>query len=243
MASRSSQRRETRELYRRWVLANGIAEAAGLGTTIVLGTMLAPALAAASGLVEIVGGAAVAIVLGTVLEGVVVGAAQGHVLARHSAVRPADWIRASAQGAGLAWTLGMTPSTVIALASGNAGPGDAASLSGPGPLATLMLAAGLGAVTGPILGAMQWRVLDTAVPGARRWLWANAAAWTVGMPVVFGGMDLVPWTGPLPLQVAAIYLVCAIAGLSVGAVHGRVLVDLLSHPAPAPLAAANAAPR
>jgi hypothetical protein len=219
--------REMRGLYRQWILANGVAEAAGLGTTFVLGTMLAPRLAQASSAVEILGGAALAVVLGTFLEGVVVGMAQGRVLARHSSIRVADWARASALGAGLAWVLGMTPSTVMALMAGDAPPDGAPPMAEPGALATLVLAVGLGVITGPILGAVQWRVLRRTVPDAGRWLWANAAAWAVGMPVIFAGMDLVPWSGPALLQVVTIYLVCAVAGLAVGAIHGRVLLDLL----------------
>jgi hypothetical protein len=219
---------DVRGLYRQWILANGVSEAAGLGTTFVLGTMLAPTLARASSAVEILGGAALAVVLGTFLEGVVVGMAQGHVLSRHSSIRVADWTWASALGAGLAWILGMTPSTVMALMAGDAPPGDTRPIAEPGPLVTLVLATGLGAVTGPILGAAQWRVLRKTGPDAGRWLWANAAAWAVGMPVIFAGMDLVPWSGPAPLQIATIYVVCAVAGLAVGVIHGRVLVDLLT---------------
>jgi hypothetical protein len=217
-----------RGLYRQWVLANGVSEAAGLGTTFVLGTILAPTLASASSAVDILGGTALAVVLGTFLEGVVVGLAQGRVLARHSSIRVADWVRASALGAGLAWILGMTPSTVMALAAGDAPCGDAPPMAGLDLLVTLALAVGLGASAGPILGALQWRVLRTTVPRAGRWLWANAAAWAVGMPVIFAGMDLVPWAGPAPPRLAAIYVVCAAAGLAVGAIHGRVLLDLLT---------------
>jgi hypothetical protein len=220
--------RDVRGLYWEWIVANSVAEAAGLGTTVVLGTVLAPALARASSGVEILGGAAMAVVLGTFLEGAVVGVAQGHVLARHSSIRLADWTWASALGAGLAWVLGMTPSTVVALLAGDAPAASAPLMAEPGPMVTLVLAVGLGVITGPILGAVQWRVLRRTVPDAGRWLWANAAAWAVGMPVIFAGMDLVPWSGPPLLRILAIYLMCAVAGMVVGVIHGRVLVDLLT---------------
>jgi len=91
-------------------------------------------------------------------------------------------------------------------------------------------AAALGAITGPLLGVAQWSVLKRHVPRAHRWLWANAAAWAVGMPVIFLGMDYVPWTrGPLGVTLA-VYAVCGVAGLVVGAIHGRVL-DSLTRPA------------
>ena len=219
---------ELRRRYGQWILANGWAEAAGLGTTFVLGTAVAPSLAEASGVVEIVGGAVVAVLLGIFLEGVVVGWAQGRVVAACLPVSPAAWVRASAMGAGAAWLMGMVPSTVISLAmlgAPAAAPG--ASPAEPGPWLTLLLAAGLGLATGPILGAAQWRVLRHVAPRAGRWLWANALAWAVGMPIVFAGMDRVPWQGPAPARVAALYLVCLVAGLAVGAVHGRVLLTLV----------------
>jgi hypothetical protein len=231
-----------RGFYGRWVVANGVAEAAGLGTTFVLGTALAPRLAAASGVAEILGGAALAVLLGTFLEGVVVGWAQGRVLAVHLPVSVRAWVRASAVGAGLAWLLGMVPSTVVSLVmldAPAAAPG-ALPPAEPGPWLTMLLAAGLGLVTGPVLGAAQWQVLRQVAPGGRRWLWANALAWAVGMPLIFAGMDRVPWQGPAPARVAALYGVCLVAGLAVGAVHGRVLAPLAAAagrpgaPAPGP---------
>lgn len=213
-------------LYVRWVIANGVAEAVGLGTTFVCGMAVAPALMRASGVVEIFGGAALAVLLGMLLEGVLVGSAQAAVLRRHSSLPARSWVVATAVGAGTAWLLGMVPSTLMALLGADAAPGDAA-LREPGPLATWALAAGLGLLTGPILGLAQWRVLRR-LPGAGHWLWANALAWAVGMPIIFAGMDLVPWDGPAVRRVVSIYIVCLVAGLVVGAVHGRVLVRLLA---------------
>jgi hypothetical protein len=40
-------------------------------------------------------------------------------------------------------------------------------------------------------------------------------------------MNLVPWTRHTALVVPAVYVVCAVAGLAVGAIHGAVLVQLL----------------
>ena len=54
--------------------------------------------------------ALLAVVLGTVLEGVVVGAAQEFVLRRRlTQLRPRSWIVATAIGAALAWVLGWCP--------------------------------------------------------------------------------------------------------------------------------------
>ncbi len=55
--------------YRRWILANGWAEAAGLGTTLALGWVIAPFLADVPGVATIFGGVLAAVALGTLLEG------------------------------------------------------------------------------------------------------------------------------------------------------------------------------
>lgn len=221
--------------YRQWILANAWAEAAGLGTTFVLGLLAVPVLDQVAGALEIVLAALLAVLLGTLLEGVLVGAAQERVLrGRLPRLRPRAWTVATALGAGLAWLLGMVPSTVMALlASETPGPAGAE----PGAAAQYALAGALGLLVGPVLGLAQWRVLRGVVERPARWLWANALAWAVGMPLIFFGMDHVPWAGPPLVAVAAIYLVCGLSGAVVGAIHGRVLVRLLASPVPAPAAA------
>jgi hypothetical protein len=132
-----------------------------------------------------------AVLLGVLLEGVLVGYAQARVLGPAlPGLRPRAWVGATAVGAAAAWAVGMVPSTAAALA---AGPEGAGADAGPSPLVVYPLAALLGLVTGPILGVAQWRVLRRHVHGAGRWLWANAAGWAAGMPIIFAGMDLVPW--------------------------------------------------
>lgn len=215
--------------YREWIAANGLGEAVGLGTTFVLGRALAPILAAESSARSVIAGALGAVAAGVVLEGVVVGWSQGWVLRRHMpGVPAAKWVRATAIGAGAAWLIGMIPSTAIGLLQATAPGGPAASggppAAEPPKLLQYGLAVLLGAVTGPILGAVQARVLRRLTPPVRGWVVANAAAWALGMLLLFVGMDQLPWTqGGLPL-ILGIYLVCGIAGLAVGAVHGRWLV-------------------
>jgi hypothetical protein len=211
--------------YRRWILANGWAEAVGLGSTFVLGVSLAPRLEGVTSTSMVLLGAVVAVVLGTLLEGVVVGMAQERVLrARLPSLPPGSWVVATAAGAGLAWLLGMMPSTILALR--DPGPSGAPPAEPPA-LMQYALALLLGVVAGPVLGLAQWMVLRKHVPRAARWLGANAAAWAVGMPLIFVGMDRVPWQGPAVARAVALYAVCGVAGLAVGAVHGRVLVGLL----------------
>jgi len=163
--------------YARWILANGWAEAAGLGTTLLLGRAAAPWFLDAVSPLSVIAGAILAVLLGTLLEGALVGWAQGRVLeGACPELSRRTWIRATAPGAGIAWLLGMVPSTIFSLAGG--------------------------------------------------WIGVNAAAWALGMAVIFAGMDRVPWALG-DIQVAAgVYLVTGVAGLAVGAVHGAALLRL-----------------
>ena len=206
----------------RWTVANGLAEALGLGTTFLLGLALAPLVSGTPGVLTAVAGIAAAVALGTLLEGLLVGAFQARVLrTRFPEVRLRAWVMATAVGAGVAWLVGMVPSTIMMLTTDTGGVPAAEESSA---LLQYALAVPLGAVTGPILGSAQWVVLRRHVSGAERWLWANALAWAVGMPVIFMGMDFVPWDGSWAARTPAIYAVCGMSGLAVGAIHGRFLV-------------------
>jgi hypothetical protein len=209
--------------YRRWIVANGWSEAIGLGTTFLIGHSLAPALAS-PGPGMILLAAAAAVVLGMVLEGVVVGAAQEQVLRRVLAgLRPGSWTAATALGAGAAWLIGMAPSTVFGIIAPS---GQSAAPTEPPVLLQYTLAVLLGLVAGPILGSAQALVLRPHTGGAGRWLRANAMAWALGMPVIFVGMDLVPWSRGGVAVGVAIYAVCGVAGMLVGAIHGRILLRM-----------------
>jgi hypothetical protein len=154
-------REPDRRFYRRWILANGWAESAGLGTTFVVGRALAPLLGSASGVPSVLTTAFAAVVLGTVLEGALVGVSQERVLRERVRVARWSWTSATTMGAFLAWSMGMMPSTILALTgSGSAAPAPAE----PGIIVKVLLAAGLGIVAGPILGAAQWFVLRRLTP-------------------------------------------------------------------------------
>jgi hypothetical protein len=138
-------------------------------------------------------------------------------------------------GAGVAWLLGMVPSTVAALLT--EGPSSGVQPT-PEPSAPVQyaLALALGAVTGPVLGLGQWLVLRRHVVRAGRWIMANAVAWALGMVVIFLGMDQVPWGRGCLVVVLGVYLVCGAAGALVGVIHGRVLRLLLQESRAAPAA-------
>jgi hypothetical protein len=214
-------------LYVRWVLANGWSEAVGLGgTALVAGTLALAAPDPSSTLLTVLGAVAV-VAAGAGLEGALVGYAQARVLEhRLPGLRRRAWIAATAQGAGAAWALGMIPSTLMALMA------DPGARGGESPAmfegaSQYFMAAAMGLVLGPILGAPQWWELRRHVRRAGWWVPANAAAWAVGMPLVFLGAGAA-FEASMPLLAVAFAVgSLALAGLAVGAIHGLVLVALL----------------
>ena len=222
--------------YLKWIAANAWAEAAGLGTTLLLGRAAAPLLED-GGTGAVLVGAGAAVILGILFEGVLVGSAQARVLRIVlGGLSVADWIKATMLGAAVAWLLGMVPSTVAALVA--SGPlSGATSAPEPSPTVQYGLALLLGAVTGPVLGLGQWLVLRRHVVRASRWIMANAVAWALGMVVIFVGMDQIPWKRGGLVVVLGIYLVCCAAGALVGVIHGWVLRHLLREAQSYPAAA------
>jgi len=215
-------------LYRRWVLANGWSECVGLSAIGVLGWWVMRLTGEPSSVVAILGTALLAVTGGMLFEGILVGSAQARVLrARDPEFRSGHWILATAIGAGVAWLLGMVPSTAMALAGPSAAGTPPAWLGGP---VQYLLAAAMGLVLGPILGIPQMVVLRRYAPRASRWVLANALAWAVGMPVVFLGAGFVPNETNASAAVVIVGLTCFAAGIAVGAVHGLILIKLLSAP-------------
>jgi hypothetical protein len=210
--------------WSQWTLANAVAEVLGLGGTLLTGMLLFARLEPLAGPVV---SALLAVVIGMCLEGSIVGTAQWLVL-RQALSRLAwqQWTMATAIGAGIAWTLGMIPSTIIAL---NSTSPDAANQPAPEPSALVYYgaAAALGFFAGSILAVAQWWVLRGYVQRAWWWLPANGCAWALGMVLIFVGTSFIPASGiTLGIILLLIAFVVA-AGTVVGATHGIVLVWLL----------------
>jgi hypothetical protein len=134
-----------------------------------------------------------------------------------------EWVFATALGAGIAWLLGVIPSTLMSL--GEQGGAGATPPEMGGPL-MLALAALMGIALGPLLGLPQWLVLRNYVSGAGWWVPAQSAAWALGMPLVFLAAGSIPDGTPLPVVVVIVVGTLALAGAVVGAVHGVALVYL-----------------
>jgi hypothetical protein len=89
-----------RGLWLRWVLANSVGEAVGLGATALVGVGLVTTLGTEAGAAAILLAAGVAILAGTFLEGTVIGTAQWLVLRRPlRGMRWRTWVLATAAGA------------------------------------------------------------------------------------------------------------------------------------------------
>jgi hypothetical protein len=161
------------------------------------------------------------LILAGIGEATILGTAQWRVL-RHAlpALSRRAWVGAIAAGAGVAWALGLLPSTLDALVSL--------------PWAFLLAAwVGLAPPLLCTIGVAQWLVLRRHLRDAGRWIVANVLGWLLGLPVTFIGPALVPDGSP-PAVWAAVFLGCGLLmGAIVGAVTGRTLEWLLVQSQPA----------
>jgi hypothetical protein len=218
-------------LWGRWVLANALGEAVGLGGSLLLvgGAMMAFDETPGIGVVILI--AAMQVLLGAFLEGVTVGTAQWWVLRRPlPALRWRTWALATALGAGVAWLMGIIPSTLFAF--GEAAAETAASAPAPEipDAVQYLLAAGLGLAAGPILGFGQWIVLRRRIERAGWWIVGNALGWMAAMPLTFVAPGLLP-AGPIPWWAVPLLIgTVLLAGAVVGVIHGVALVLLLRRP-------------
>ena len=206
------------KLWLRWVLANAISEALGLGATLLIGVFL---LVQAEPAIGTLPAAALGVLAGTAIEGSIVGTAQWLVLRGPlKRMQWRTWALMTALGACVAWSLGIIPFL-------SSTPDSGAASGEMSDLVVYTLAAGLGLAAGAILGAPQWLALRHHLPKAGWWVPANALAWMVGMVVVFVGTSFIPAEG-ITFSVAMVLLLFVVlAGALVGAVHGLGLIWLL----------------
>jgi len=202
-----------RPLWWRWTLATATGELLGFAVPASAGPLAVrilsrlPTAPRALALVPLVA-------LAGVVEGAALGFAQWLVLRR--AIRgmaAREWVLPTALAAGIAYILGMTPSTLADLGAGTTAMIGAWILLGP-----LLLVS---------LGTAQWLSLRRYVPGAGWWLGAWAAAWMAGLALPFVGLALVPDGSPVAAFIVAGVVSGWLMGAVVGAVSGLALVRLL----------------
>lgn len=216
------------ETWRAWLVANLVAEALGLGATLIVGMLLFGGLESRIGLIPV---ALLGVILGALCEGGIVGSLQWLVIRRPiPAIRWWEWTVATAVGAGIAWALGMLLMVVMSFAASppSQTSADASQWFEVTLPVILLLAAALGVALGAILGAAQWIVLRKHAPKAGWWIVANAIAWAIGMFLVFVGTSFIPDNGAVTAGVvAAVVIGVACAGTAVGAIHGLALIWLV----------------
>lgn len=201
-------------LWLRWVLATALGELVGFDVPAVVGSAMAWATERIGSTFSDIGMVGAMILAGTV-EGGVLGFAQWLVLRRYiQNMARREWVLATALAAGLAWALGMTPSTV----------GDITTLK---PAVLVAGAILLGVVLVSSIGFAQWLVLRRYMQKATWWVAANAIPWPIGVAVPFGSLAMVPEGSP-----AAVWAVVGAAsgvlmGAVVGAITGIALLWLL----------------
>jgi len=201
-----------RDRYRRWVAATTLGELVGFTIPALVGAAVT-----AAGLRQAF--TVVAMVLAGTGEGAVLGWAQSRVLRRELPdLRAADWVRATAAGAALAWLIGMTPSSLH-------------DTLATWPL-LLLLPVGLlaGAALLATIGVAQWTVLRRHVGRSAVWVAANALGWVAGLVVVFTAIGLAP-SGPAAVAAAGVLGGLGM-GLVVALVTGAFLVCLLDRCGP-----------
>jgi hypothetical protein len=200
--------------YRRWVVATTCGELAGFAIPAIVG-----ATATSAGVGQ--GASMGLLVLAGVGEGTVLGWAQSRVLRREvPELRAGDWIRATAAGAAVAWSIGMLPSTF----------GEWLLELWPPLLVALGGLAGVALLT--TVGAAQWLVLRRFVNASGVWVVANALAWIAGLVVVFAAIAVAP--SDAPVLIAAFGGVGGLGmGLTVALITGLFLIRLLGQARPA----------
>jgi hypothetical protein len=212
-------RRIQKVIWWRWIVANGLAELAGLGGTFAIIGLLVSKID--TGRINGILLAFILTVASGAIEASLVGLAQWWVMHPwFPKIGRQAWWRGTLVGALLGYVLGYLPSTLMSMGEAST----QAPQAEPPEWVTLLLAALLGAVAGAVLSFAQWLVLRGKAQRARLWIPANMLAWACGMPIIFLGMDLAfkmsaSWQSMLVIGGALL-----IAGLIVGAIHGRFLV-------------------
>jgi hypothetical protein len=217
-----------RTLWLRWVVANALGEIFGLGGTFAVGVLVLIRLGNQPGVLIVLITFLIAVLSGAI-EATIVGLAQWWAMRPwFPAITRRDWWWATLVGALAAYVLGYLPSTIMNLGeqAAQVQPAAPAAATEPAQWIVLLLAAGMGLLTGAVLSFAQWLALRKQVARAGWWIPANMLAWMVGMPVIFWGIDAAQKGGPTWQALLLMVGVLGLAGALVGAIHGLCLVKL-----------------
>jgi hypothetical protein len=214
-------------LWLRWVAANALGETFGLGGTFVVGALALSRMGNQPGVVIVLASFLIAVLSGAI-EATIVGLAQWWAM--HPwfiTITRRAWWSATLVGALVAYVLGYLPSTIMNLGEQAAQvQPTAAPAAEPAQWIVMLLAAGMGLVTGAVLSFAQWLALRKKVARAGWWIPANMLAWMVGMPIIFWGIDAAQKGQPTWQALLLMVGVLCLAGAVVGGIHGLFLVRL-----------------
>mgnify|MGYP005843658689 CR=1 FL=1 len=215
-------------LWGRWLGANAVGEMLGLGVTFAAIALAFSGLEGHSGVGSVLLSFLLAVASGA-FEATLVGLAQWWAMRPwFPAITRRAWWSATVAGALVAYGLGYLPSTLMSLGEEAA----QAPVAEPPQWLVLLLAAGLGVVAGAVLSFAQWLVLRKQVRRAGWWIPAHMLAWSVGMPIIFWGIDVSQKGQSLAQMVGLLGGCLLLTGAVVGAIHGTALVALARSVAP-----------
>lgn len=200
--------RLTHGFRRRWTVAFVVGELVGFVAPAVTGAALAAADAPDVALV-------VGLTVAGVVEGLCLGVAQAHVLARDvPGVERGQWIRGTAAGAGLAWFVGMGGGALMG-----------SEIAPPGVLLMLLVPAWTMGLLA--MGALQWLVLRRVVPRSGRWVWVSAGAWLVGVMIPVAALSAAPNSWPPAVHAVIGVGAAVVMGCTVGLITGATMQRLV----------------
>jgi hypothetical protein len=195
------------KFYLSWTLATTIGELVGFAVPTIIGLIAVALKVSDIMMVPVMAVAGMG-------EGACFSFAQWLVLRKYIKNIEKQWILYTAIAAGLAWIIGMLPSSL----------GDPSKL----PIQILVPAITiLGIFFLLSIGTAQWLVLKKHVQKAGWWITANAIAWPLGVATTFIPITLVPDGAPIGLWIAAGITGGIMMGATVGAITGWFLVKLL----------------
>jgi hypothetical protein len=203
---------DRRRFHWRWIGACALAELVGIASVaaiaIITGSWGPPATWSARL------GVWLAFAWAGSVEGLALGMLQHRLLRERLPLLSHDaWVGVTAAVAVLGWSIGMAIPTFLGT------PQEPANAVEPGLGQILVMAAGIGAVSGALFGAAQGWVLRLAAEGAwRRWIAIHVPAWALAMPAIFAGASIPDAGWPS----WAILLSGAAGGLLGGALLGAV---------------------
>jgi hypothetical protein len=161
-------------------------------------------------------------VLAGVLEGMSIGVFQWGVLRRiFPTLTARAWLIPTISVAAGGWFVGMLPQIFF---GGDEG---AEMTPEPSPQMVMIFATVFGGIAGVVFGAAQWLVLRRHIERATIWIWTNGFGWALAMAVSYLGASLPTAEWTLGAVVLTGALTGIVAGLTIGAVTGAGLLQLL----------------